>query len=60
MEGESEVIEVEIDSASSSSLSVSDLLRNRSVLGDTLRVELPVHYTADVGYHADGWSAMAE
>ena len=60
VEGESEVIEVEIDSAGSSSLSVSDLLRNRSVLGDTLRVELPVHYTADVGYHADGWSALAE
>ena len=31
-----------------------------SALPDALRIELPVHYTADVGYHADGWSAMAE
>ena len=31
-----------------------------SGLTDTLRIELPVHYTADVAYHADGWSAIAE
>ena len=26
----------------------------------TIQVELPVHSTADVAYHADGWSALAE
>ena len=28
--------------------------------GSELRIELPVHWTADTAYHAIGWSAMAE
>lgn len=32
----------------------------RSAQGDSLRIELPVHWTTDVAYHADRWSAMVE
>lgn len=59
LNGESEVIELALDLPGSSP-AASDLRRRPRPLGDTLRVELPVHVTTDVAYHSDRWSAMAE
>ena len=58
LRGERVTAEVSSDgSLSGESLSWSG--REVSTLYDALRVELPVDYTADVAYHADGWSALA-
>ena len=59
LDGDSEVIELALDPPGSSP-SASDLRRRPRALGDSLRVELPVHVTTDVAYHGDRWSAMAE
>ncbi len=52
LESESNVFEAEADG------SIQTV--RRSARGDTLRIELPVHWTTDVAYHADRWSAMVE
>ena len=52
LESESDVFEAEPDG------SIRTMMR--SARSDALRIELPVHWTTDVAYHADRWSAMAE
>ncbi len=62
LEHDSDVIEIGTDSPlrPGSSPPVSVLPRDESELPDTLRIALPVHYSTDIAYHADGWSAFAD